>query len=429
MIIPSVTRATRAAVESHVLPSGRQESPLPGAPGCFVMQLSSPQEIEEFVQEWSDLADRSLDANVFYTPWFFQPAAKRLPSRGSWKILLVWRKEKTPGKPPVLVGFFPFVERHSLVLGRVWALWEHPYCYLTTPLVEDGSQREVLAGVFEYVSSQTPKVSALEFPLLTGDGRWQQAMTAVLRERLAVQYTQDRYLRAALIPSDNGENRSSGGLAGHHLRELRRLRRKLEGLGQLEYRSLDETRGSELWLDWFLQLETSGWKAEEGTAIQQREADVDFFRQIVYSGLQQNRVQMEGLFLDGNPIALRVNLFSPPVSFAFKIAYDETLRKYSPGLQLELSSMERFGQCGRLQWSDSCAAPGHPMIDRVWAGRRVIEHLLVSTGHVRGDLVLGFKPFLRAVYRVQKRVIQRLRQAEKSKSRPDVQPSATDLPA
>ena len=48
---------------------------------------------------------------------------------------------------------------------------------------------------------------------------------------------------------------------------------------------------------------------------------------------------------------------------------------------------------------DSCAVPNHFMINRLWKDQRTIQHLIVSTGRRRGNLLVGLLPLLRAAKR------------------------------
>ena len=63
--------------------------------------------------------------------------------------------------------------------------------------------------------------------------------------------------------------------------------------------------------------------------------------------------------------------------FAFKIAYREDFRRFSPGVQLELETIHRLHQNRDIQWMDSCAEPNHAMIDHLWAERRTIQTVTV----------------------------------------------------
>ena len=67
--------------------------------------------------------------------------------------------------------------------------------------------------------------------------------------------------------------------------------------------------------------------------------------------------------------------------FTFKIAFDEDYSRYSPGTLLMLKAIGAFLRDERVDWVDSCAVPGHPMIDHIWAERRTMSSMLVTTGH------------------------------------------------
>ena len=51
---------------------------------------------------------------------------------------------------------------------------------------------------------------------------------------------------------------------------------------------------------------------------------------------------MLALCLDDEPVALKLNLLCPGGGHTFKIAYDERLEKFSPGVLLELENIRRM---------------------------------------------------------------------------------------
>jgi CelD/BcsL family acetyltransferase involved in cellulose biosynthesis len=65
-----------------------------------------------------------------------------------------------------------------------------------------------------------------------------------------------------------------------------------------------------------------------------------------------------------------------------KVAYDEELAAHSPGMQLEVASLELFEQDRRAAWMDSCAAPDNELINRLWPERTTIRTLILPTGLV-----------------------------------------------
>ena len=67
-----------------------------------------------------------------------------------------------------------------------------------------------------------------------------------------------------------------------------------------------------------------------------------------------------------------INFRTPPGSWSFKIAYDESLARFSPGVLIELENLPRVLGDPQIDWMDSCAVENHPMINSLWAERRSI---------------------------------------------------------
>jgi hypothetical protein len=110
---------------------------------------------------------------------------------------------------------------------------------------------------------------------------------------------------------------------------------------------------------------------------------------------ERGRLLMLGLFLDGRPIALKCNFLTPPGSFAFKIAFDESYSQQSPGVLLEMANVEHLHQARPVRWMDSCAAAEHFMINRLWRERRAVQTVLIATGRGLGDLTVALAPLAR----------------------------------
>jgi hypothetical protein len=73
------------------------------------------------------------------------------------------------------------------------------------------------------------------------------------------------------------------------------------------------------------------------------------------------------------------NLVAAPGAFSFKTAYDETLARFSPGVLLQRENLALLAR-DDIAWADSCAAPDHPMIERIWREKREIVRVSVAIG-------------------------------------------------
>jgi hypothetical protein len=82
-------------------------------------------------------------------------------------------------------------------------------------------------------------------------------------------------------------------------------------------------------------------------------------------------------------------------AFIFKIAYDESFAKYSPGVLLELDHLRSWQDGRQTLWMDTCASPRHSLFNLISNERRMIRRTLISNGSRAGDLFLSTLPVLR----------------------------------
>jgi hypothetical protein len=160
--------------------------------------------------------------------------------------------------------------------------------------------------------------------------------------------------------------RSLGGKAWrNHLRRLKQL----ADLGKVELKLHRQCEDVGAFVDDFLALELSGWKGSRGTAMASIKRDTDFLHHVA-SNFNANA----GLFyielrVDGRTVAVSLAHTQGTAMFAFKIAYDESLARFSPGVIIAIETIHRFIQ-------DDHLATGHSgtSVDS-WAGRYFIGTL------------------------------------------------------
>ena len=112
---------------------------------------------------------------------------------------------------------------------------------------------------------------------------------------------------------------------------------------------------------------------------------------------RSGRLLLMALRLDGKAIALKHNLLAGDGSFAFKITFDESFARYSPGVLLELENIERLHRLPGLRWMDSCAAPNRFMINHLWPARRQMQTIFFATGGVLPSLALALVPLFQSL--------------------------------
>jgi len=110
---------------------------------------------------------------------------------------------------------------------------------------------------------------------------------------------------------------------------LRRRRRKLEAEGELRFISATEADPTEL--ERFYQLEASGWKGKEGTAIARHAETRKFYDEVARSAAQFGYLSLYRLECGDHTVAMQYILNCGGRYFLLKSAFNENFSQGSPG--------------------------------------------------------------------------------------------------
>jgi len=366
-----------------------------------VVFIKNSEMLEDYVEAWEELAAEALEPNPFYEHWMLIPALRELAAGKDLRVVLVLAEDQFK---PTLCGVFP-LEKHARYKGlpvTAFTLWRHIYSPLCTPLIRSEVARECLEAFLDWLDSQR-ECSLMDFTLIYGQGAFSKLLTDCLEARGRSSLITEAHVRAILRPQENSDLYLRAALRRDHRKDCRRKTRRLAELGKFELDSIEFNEDIETWIDEFLELEVSGWKGRQGGAFACSESNRNYFAAVARQAFERDRLTMFAFRLDGKPIAMKCNFIAMPGSFAFKIAFDEAYANYSPGFLLEIENVRWFHAERRFEWMDSCAAPDHPMIDRLWVDRLEILNVLVPTG-IAGKSVVAALPVMRALNRKFRRL-------------------------
>jgi CelD/BcsL family acetyltransferase involved in cellulose biosynthesis len=317
---------------------------------------------------WHDLAARTLEPNVFLEPAFARAAADHFgPS--DLGALAVYAEER-------LVGLLPG-RVEGISAGRpvpVFVAWTHPFAPLSTPLIDREIAGEAVVAMLESLPKLPGAPKAALFPLLP-----EASVTARLialhigvKGQSVTRY--DTHVRAALMP-EQGE--ASAMVSARKRKELRRQRRRLAESGVLVHETaLAANEVSKAVAD-FIAVEANSWKGRAGGAVSRDPNAAAFLAEAVTALAGEHKARVDRLTLDGATIAATITLFSGDYAWFWKIGYDETYARYSPGVQIAHDLTMALEEDESLSLVDSCAVADHPMIDHLWSGRIAIADWLV----------------------------------------------------
>jgi hypothetical protein len=390
---------------SDVREKARALSRSAGGPVLSIHVLEQPEALAQHFAEWADLASAAIEPNPFYEPWLVIPALKLFDAGDLLFVLVFGYQPGDPPGPTVLCGFFPLARRRGVsgLPVKMLGLWRHDYCFLCTPLLRSGWERETLSAFFDWLEDDPRSCGLMEFGLVNGEGPFHHLLVDFFNERTKLTFTSYCYTRAFFQPRGDPEAYLRAALAAKRRHELRRQERLLSELGGIEYVEVQPGPEMQAWIENFMRLEASGWKAQHGTAFASQPSHRAFFEEIAARAVDCGRLMMLELRCGGRPIASKCNFITPPGSFAFKIGFDAEYYRFSPGVMLELENMRRVVARPDLQWMDSCAAANHFMLNRLWTERRSIQTVVMATGRRPGELVVSMLPAARWLKRKVRR--------------------------
>lgn len=271
------------------------------------------------------------------------------------------------------IAFIPMtrIQKLKRVPLRAYTQWSHEHCYLMHPLIRAG-QDETVAGLFHrWIASARGVPKTVLWRGLAGESPFTQCI-----EKRAVGV--ESYDRGYLNKSGSLDEHYQRMASGSQHRELERKKRRLAEAGKLACHVNDHEAGLESWTAEFMELEGSGWKGRNGTALKCKVSDADFTRESFARAHAAGRLLTTCMRLDGRMIAATVDFEGNGGVFCFKIAFDETFGKYSPGLLLEIEHIRAIYAQSNLYWADSCMAPKSGASRNFWLESRRVVSAAVS---------------------------------------------------
>jgi CelD/BcsL family acetyltransferase involved in cellulose biosynthesis len=338
----------------------------------FVIERRPLAALADLVDPWRQLAERAAEPNVFYAPDFALAAAPALGR--DVEVILVWSADRQ------LLGVLPLrrsSRRYGLKLPMLVG-WTHPFGPLGTPLVHRDATADVVAAVLEHITGDASLPKLLLLPLLPDSGPVAQALRAAAENRDGAHRAFGQHRRAALDLATGRPRDLDRIIGAKRRREARRLRRRVDEAGRVELavaRAAHDVRPA---LQRFLALESQGWKGAAGTALVQNDQHRRFAEAALDALADRSAATIAELSLDARVVASVIALRSGDRVWSWKIAYDEGMARFSPGLQAMTEATAALLADETIRFADSCAVPDHPLINRLWHDRLAIADMMIA---------------------------------------------------
>ncbi len=188
-----------------------------------------------------------------------------------------------------------------------------------------------------------------------------------------------RWQRAALRPSGDFEGWYQRNIDGKRRKEYRRLRARLAGEGPVTLQELAPGGNLQPFMAELLTLEAAGWKGRRGTAIACDPSLAAAFTAACEGLHCAGKLRFWSLRCGARTLASLYAVKEGDTLWLGKIAYDEEFARFSPGVLLILDVTARIFAEPAIRLADSCAIPGHPMIDHIWRDRIAMADIMVAS--------------------------------------------------
>lgn len=337
----------------------------------------------EEIARWDALAQWPAEPNPFFESWYLLPSLRAFDPAGSVRLACL----EADGE---LAGILPLRRSWSYYGYPVphWRGWCHPNCFLGAPLVARGLEKDFWSSLLQWADAHPGPALMLHLSHLPLAG----STVAALREACAddgrTWATVERQERAMLASDLSPEAYLDAAVPTKKRKELRRQHRRLAEEGVLEFSRREGAEGLDQWIADFLLLERSGWKGAAGSALACSPQTEALSTDALRGAAQRGKLERLALMFDGRPIAMLANFVTAPGAFGYKTAFDEAFARFSPGVLLQLENLAMLERPG-IEWTDSCAAADHPMIDHLWRERRAIGRINVAIGGPRRRAIFG----------------------------------------
>lgn len=340
------------------------------------LRLLTLADLEEpaFRSAWERLVARAAEPNPFFEPWYLLPSLHQWGAQDGVRVKAWFQDGRLAGLMPV--------SRQRRYYGHPLthaAVWLHANAFCGVPLIAAGHEERFWEDLLAHFDGRAGRALFLHLPQMPNEGPVFAALETVLAARRRPHYIAAREARAMLAGETSAAAYLEAAMSAKKRKELRRQHNRLAEEGPLSFERIEGAEGIAEWTAEFLALEAAGWKGAAGSALASAPDTRALFEAALAGAAAAGRLERLALRLDGRAIAMLANFITAPGAYSYKTAFDEAFARFSPGMLLQLENLALLERDG-IQWADSCAVEGHPMIERLWRDARRMASLNIAIG-------------------------------------------------
>lgn len=259
--------------------------------------------------------------------------------------------------------------------------WDNGFLFSGTPLISGNDPQGALSGLLSNARKDMGAKAVL-FKKVQHADRFAQLLKQLSKDSIAGYQLFNMHQRAALFCGENSgcfDHWFTDNFSRKRAKEYRRLRNRLAETGNLQSQTWQPSQPVENWIEEFLQLEAAGWKGRSGTAVACSDEQSAHLRHALPEMAQKGSLLFWRITLDNKPIASLFGFHQHDQVWLGKMAFDEQLAHFSPGVLVILDASKDLFARKDVTMADSSADPDHPMINNIWRDRIDVADYLIAT--------------------------------------------------
>lgn len=344
--------------------------------------------LQDLIEDWRELLAESVWPNPCFSPEFLLPLLEHRAGETDVSVYTARRGGK-------LVGLIPIARSSVYRLPiRAASVWRPDFSFDGTPLLHQRFAGEVFETFLGELSKQGTRLLSMD-TASAGDEMSRVLESVRSRPEYSVFY-RDSWERAALRPSGTADEYFQKQLSKNRRKKIRQNLKRLGQKGDLNCEVSQEGDDIVQWLHEFIELEASGWKGKQNSAIGAENSAQRFVEDLVNGLRGRQEVHFSKLTLDQRPIAMLLDISLGSRIYGYKTAYDESLAEYSPGALMEYENLKHLHttQCHLF---DGCSSPDNELINSFYADRLSFQNLVLGLSRSVAPVVNHVLPTLQTL--------------------------------
>ena len=326
--------------------------------------------------QWDALDNNSLMPTVSHTRLWLAPMFEHFSKKNTCLVSAQTTQENN-GSLQAITALKKITLPGGLALP-VAQTWDNGFLFSGTPLISRNSPQAAMTALLSSARHELGAKAVL-FKKVQRCDQFDQLLGHLSAKAIAGHQLFNIHQRAALFCSGDFDQWFNENFSRKRRKEYRRLRNRLSEIDVLQSQTWQKGEPVEQWVEEFIQLEAAGWKGRNGTAVACSIEQTAHLRHALSQMAKNGSLLFWKITLGDKPIACLFGFQQHNQVWLGKIAYDETLSQFSPGVLAILNATKDLFARKDVTMVDSSADPDHPMINNIWRDRITVADYLVAT--------------------------------------------------